>query len=151
MDEAGEPLSRDAGVRRHASARQRFRPARPVLDVLTDDLGRYRIFGLEAGTYLVGADGRGGVTFFEPTGGRAFSSVTVQQELEPFITTFHPSARSDSEGQRIRLAAQDVTGIDITLQRARRLQLSGILLDSRGARSIDQPHAGAQTWTRRVR
>ena len=36
------------------------------MSMLTDDLGRYRIFGLEAGTYLVGADGRGGVTFFEP-------------------------------------------------------------------------------------
>ena len=133
LDEAGEPLSRmpvfAARLMPGSGSAERV----ASLATLTDDLGRYRIFGLEAGTYLVGADGRGGVMFFEPVGGRAFTSVTVQQEPEPFITTFHPSARTDSEGQQIRLAAQDVTGIDITLQRARRLQLSGILLDSQGA------------------
>jgi hypothetical protein len=65
--------------------------------------------------------------------GAGFTSTSIQRDPEPFILTFHPSARSDYEAQRIRLTAQDVTGIDIALQRLRRLKLSGIVLDSQGA------------------
>ena len=131
-DEAGEPLSRMPVFAARLTPGSDAAVRVTSVSSLTDDLGRYRIYGLEAGTYLVAADGRGGVTFVEPFEGRAFTSLTVQQELEPFIMTFHPSSLTESGGQRVRLAAQDVTGIDITLQRARRLQLSGILLDSQG-------------------
>ena len=131
-DEAGEPLSRMPVFAARLTPGSDAAVRVTSVSSLTDDLGRYRIYGLEAGTYVVAAEGRGGVTFVEPFEGRAFTSLTVQQELEPFIMTFHPSSLTESGGQRVRLAAQDVTGIDITLQRARRLQLSGILLDSQG-------------------
>jgi hypothetical protein len=133
VDEAGEPLSRtqvfaarimpgsDAAVRMSSGS------------VLTDDLGRYRIYGLEPGTYVVAVDGRGGLVFVESIEARAFTSVTVSRDSEPFLTTFHPSSPNESGAQRIRLTAQDVTGIDIRLLRARRLQVSGIVLDSQGA------------------
>ena len=132
FDEAGEALSRIPVFA--ARLMPGSDSAERVLSVaaVTDDLGRYRIYGLEAGTYLVFSEGRGGVLFFEPLGGRGMSSLTVQQDPEPFVMTLHPSAVTEAEGQRIRLSAQDVTGIDITLRRARRLLLSGILLDSQG-------------------
>ena len=134
LDDAGEPLSRmmvfAARLVRGSDSAERVL----TMPLLTDDLGRYRIFGLEAGTYVVGADGRGGLPFAEPLEvGRIPSAMTALRETEPFITTFHPSALIESESQRIRLSAQDVTGIDIVLRRARRLQLSGVLLDSLGA------------------
>ena len=54
LDEAGEPLSRmpvfAARLMPGSSSAERV----PSLAPSTDDLGRYRIFGLEAGTYLVG-------------------------------------------------------------------------------------------------
>jgi hypothetical protein len=134
LDDTGEPLSRMAVFA--ARLRPGSDAAERVLTVssLTDDLGRYRIFGLEAGTYVMAADWRGGVPFVEPPGGGgAVSSIAAQREPEPFTTTFHPSALTESESQRIRLSAQDLTGIDIVLRRARRLQLSGVLLDSQGA------------------
>ena len=132
FDEAGEPLSRIPVFA--ARLMPGSDSAERVLSVagLTDDLGRYRLYGLEAGTYLVFSEGRGGVMFTEPLGGRGMSSLTIQQEKEPFVLTLHPSAVTETEGQRIRLSGQDATGIDITLRRARRLQLSGTLLDSQG-------------------
>ena len=133
FDEAGEPLSRMPVFAARLMPGSDTAVRMPSVSALTDDLGRYRMFGLEPGTYLVAADGRGGVVFVEQIEGRAFNSVTVQRELEPFITTFHPSAPTEPAAQRIRLTAQDAIGIDISVQRARRLQLSGIVLDSQGA------------------
>ena len=132
LDEAGEPLSRLLVFAARLMPGSDTAVRIPSMSMTTDDLGRYRIYGLEPGTYLVAADARGGVTFIEPIDSRGFSSLTVQRESEPFTTTFHPSALTESGAQRVRLAAQDVTGIDITLLRARRLQLSGIVLDSQG-------------------
>ena len=104
----------------------------PSLTTLTDDLGQVSDLR-PRGRHLSRRGGRAWRRDLLRTGGvPGFSSLTVQREPEPFIMTFHPSARTDSEGQPIRLASQDVTGIDITLQRARRLQVSGILLDSQG-------------------
>jgi hypothetical protein len=134
LDDAGEPVSRMAVFA------ARFMPGSDSVErvlvppSVTDDLGRFRIFGLEAGTYVIGTDGRGGVMFVQPVeGGGRVTSMTVQREAEPFITTFHPSTLTESESQRIRLSSQDVTGVDIMLRRARRLQLSGVLIDSQGA------------------
>jgi hypothetical protein len=133
VDEAGEPLSRiPVYAARHMPGSDSAERLSSIA-ALTDDLGRYRLYGLEAGVYLVFSEGRGGVVFMEPLGGRGMSSLTVQQDREPFVLTLYPSALTEAEGQRIRLSSQDVTGIDITLRRARRLQLSGTLLDSQGA------------------
>jgi hypothetical protein len=132
FDEGGDPLSRipvfAARLLPGSDSAERV----SSVAGLTDDLGRYRLYGLEAGTYLVFSEGRAGVMFFEPLAGRGMSSLTIQQEREPFVLTLHPSALTEAEGQRVRLSGQDVTGIDITLRRARRLQLSGTLLDSQG-------------------
>ena len=71
LDEAGEPLSRMPVFAARLMPGSDTAVRMPTSSMLTDDLGRYRIFGLEPGTYLVGADGRGGVTFVESIDGAA--------------------------------------------------------------------------------
>ena len=153
LDEAGEPLSRMPvfAARLMPGSDTALRLAE-VVRWLTDDLGRYRILR-PRGWHLSRRRGRAWRRDLRRIvdGARFSSGSQSSREPEPFIVTFHPSARTDSEGQRIRLAAQDVTGIDITLRRARRLQLSGILLDSQGAPASTNGAAGGQTWTRHVR
>jgi ADP-ribose pyrophosphatase YjhB (NUDIX family) len=89
---------------------------------LTDDLGRYRIYGLEPGEYIVAADGLHFVT-----------GTVARGAPLAFATTFHPSVATDSAAQRIRLTAgRDASGIDILVARSSLVDVSGTVLDSRG-------------------
>ena len=133
FDENGEPLSRTQVFAARIIPGSDTAVRVPSGSQPTDDLGRYRLYGLEPGTYVVAVDVRGGMIIIEPIDNRALTWTAGPPEPEPFTLTFHPSALADSGAQRIRLTAQDVTGIDIRLLRARRLQLSGIVLDSQGA------------------
>ena len=131
-DASGEPLARislfAARVMLGSSSPQRaFHPP-----ALTDDLGRYRIYGLEPGTYVVGATGQRLMPFSDTSQFMIYSAAVSQWEPVPFITTFHPSALAEGSAQRIALGMQDVTGIDITLLRTRRFKVSGVVVDSQG-------------------
>ena len=97
---------------------------------MTDDLGRYRVYGLEPGTYIVGADGH--VFPILAVSGTVHSVSSGLHGLEPFVTTYYPSAITDAAAQQIRVGGQDVGGIDIMLRRATRFELSGTILDSQG-------------------
>ena len=131
MDEAGEPLSRmtvlAARVMAGSDGAQRIghEPA------TTDDLGRYRIYGLEPGEYVVAVEGRSvPVARAAQPGMRA--SLT-EEELLAFLTTFHPSTLVESSAQRIQLVpGRDAVGVDIAAVRARRFRLAGVVLDSQG-------------------
>ena len=128
LDDSGEPLSR---VSVFVS---RVTPGSGTIERTgggfnqTDDLGRYRVFGLEPGDYVVGAEWRG-------TGGPAPEVV----ETEGFVTTFHPSAANDRDAARIRVrGASDLDGVDIVLIPSRTFTITGTVLDSQG-----RPNAGA--------
>jgi hypothetical protein len=131
VDETGEPLSRVVIFAGRYALGSDVSQRVGGFGIQTDDLGRYRLYGLEPGTYVVAADGRSGVAFYE-SGERRFSASIVQRESEQFALTFHPSTVDESAAQRVRLSTQDVTGIDVTLLRSRPLQISGTVLDSRG-------------------
>jgi hypothetical protein len=132
LDDAGEPLSRISvfAMRLHATGDPAQRV--PHAPAVTDDLGRYRLYGLEPGTYLVGADGQFVVPQWQQSDGRIHAVSLAPRETEPFVTTFHPSALTDAAAQPVRVGSQDATGVDIVLQRARRFRVSGILADSQG-------------------
>jgi protocatechuate 3,4-dioxygenase beta subunit len=131
MDEAGEPLSRMSVLAARVMAgsdgvqRVGHEPA------TTDDLGRYRIYGLEPGEYVVAVEGRS-----VPVAGRQRPGVRpslTEQELMAFLTTFHPSTLVESSAQRIQLVpGRDAVSIDIAAVRARRVRVSGVVLDSQG-------------------
>jgi protocatechuate 3,4-dioxygenase beta subunit len=97
----------------------------------TDDLGRYRIYGLEPGEYVVAVEGRSvPVARAQQPGARVALS---EQELMAFLTTFHPSTLVEASAQRIYLTpGRDAVGVDISAVRARRFRVSGVVLDSQG-------------------
>ena len=122
VDDMGEPLSR---VMVYASRRMpgsgQFQRTGGGM-VQSDDWGRYRIYGLEPGEYVVAAEARG-------MGGPPIDDV----EPEAFTTTYHPAVLNDSDAERIRVrAGADAEGIDIQLQRTRAFRISGTVTDSRG-------------------
>jgi hypothetical protein len=121
LDEAGEPVARAsvnaARVVLGSSVPQRV----SALSAHTDDLGRFRIYGLEPGTYVVVAEGM-----------RVHGS-SVEGDALGFLTTYHPASPTDAAAQRVRvLPSQDVSGIDIQLVRSRRYSVTGALLGSDG-------------------
>jgi hypothetical protein len=134
VDDAGEPLSRIsvfvARLYAGSESAQRVSHAPAV----TDDLGRYRIYGLEPGSYVVAADGQFSAPHFEfAADGKVYAASLAPRDAEPFITTFHPSVVSDEAAQPVRVGLQDAAGIDIILQRAHRYRVSGTVMDSQGA------------------
>ena len=65
--------------------------------------------------------------------GPGFVCRSPSSELMAFLTTFHPSTLDESSAQRIQLTpGRDAVSIDIAAVRARRLRVSGLVLDSHG-------------------
>jgi hypothetical protein len=129
VDEAGEPLSRIPVFAARLFAGSELAQRISELSVSTDDLGRYRVYGLEPGTYIVGADGH---VLPALTGGGG-PVPSGPRESDSFVTTYYPSAITDTAAQPVRVGGQDVSGIDVMLRRATRFELSGTILDSQGA------------------
>lgn len=117
VDVDGEPAARVHVVTRpvDGNANGRRGPGRE-----TDDLGRFRIFGLPPGRYTVCSE-------FISTG-----SMHTRSELEQPVTTCYPSAGSSVEGRPVEVKSADVDGIEIRLLRTRTFTIRGIVLDSNG-------------------
>ena len=133
IDENGEPLSMMPVVaaRIMAGSDEPQRVRHPP--VFTDDLGHYRIYGLEPGEYIVATEGWHIVTTTTFVRDPKTASVTRPAGRLGFAATFHPSVTSDSAAQRIRLTAgRDASAIDILVARAHLVDVSGTVLDSRG-------------------
>ena len=93
----------------------------------TDDQGRFRLYGLEPGEYVVGAETRG-------SGGPQ-----VEGETEGFAATYYPSALSEREAARIRVPASGDSGdVDIQLVRTRTFRITGTVMNSRG-QTVENP------------
>jgi protocatechuate 3,4-dioxygenase beta subunit len=116
VDVDGEPAARVRIVARPIGASGGGRGP----DRETDDLGRFRIFGLLPGRYAVCSE------FF------ATGSMQVRSALEQPVTTCYPSAPSSVEGRPVEVKSADVDGIEIRLLRTRTFTVSGTVLDSNG-------------------
>ncbi len=87
----------------------------------TDDLGRFRLFGLDPGEYVVAAEAR------------SMGGQPVEGPSEGFVTTYFPSALTDREASRVRVAATSDSGdVEIMLVRTRTFRITGTIIDSRG-------------------
>jgi hypothetical protein len=126
VDEHGTPSSLVSVTVRESLAADRSRAPvgfPPSLTARTDDTGSFRIFGLQAGDYIVVAQAPA-----IPTG---LLGGLPRSTLYP--PTYYPAAFSAAEAARIRLRPGDEHGpIDIVLQRSRLLTIRGVLLDSNG-------------------
>jgi hypothetical protein len=97
--------------------------------VMTDDLGRYRLYGLLPGEYLVLATAANR----DPVDGDA-------EELPGFVSTYYPGTADYATAQRVRVTdAREVSGIDFRLARGRKYSISGNVTDSGG-----RPLVGAE-------
>lgn len=121
IDEFGDPMARMAVYPARAlPSGAGF--SRAGSGASTDDLGRFRIYGLEPGEYIVAVDARIG-------GG----GPPVEGESEGFATTFYPSALSEREAGRVRVPAGGDSGeIHIQLVRTRTFKITGVVMDSEG-------------------
>ena len=133
LDESGEPLTRISVFAARIMAGSDVAQRAAHAPATTDDLGRYRIYGLEPGEYVVAADAAGAGVVVNWHDSRSFSASFTERDPATFATTFYPSSLTDGAAQRIRLgAAADVMAIDIALVRTRRVELAGMVLDSQG-------------------
>lgn len=119
VDEWGEPLS---GLRVEATP-LRGGGSRPQSWLhQTDDRGRMRIFGLEAGQYTVCV----------PIEGPAASGPPAQgSRRESLLTTCYPSG-TEAEAEPVRVERSDVGELEIRMRRGRTFTLSGRVLDASG-------------------
>lgn len=94
----------------------------------TNDLGAYRIFGLEPGTYYVSAFSKVASTMPMMQEG-----VMVIRADPTASSAFYPSGRQESEAQPIRLGAgEDRLGVDITLIQFPLSRVTGRVITSAG-------------------
>lgn len=119
FDELGDPLQ---GVSvqllqvRYQNGRRRLVPAGGAARV-TDDLGRFRTYGLAPGRYIVSA-----------------AAGDIQSaELPGYARSYFPGTPVASEAQFVSMGpSQEVTAIDFSMARARTVLIAGKLLNAAG-------------------
>ena len=107
----------------------------PATDVNSDDRGDYRLFGLPPGRFRVCAAPQG---FAEE-----------MSEAHRFVHTCHPAAIAAGDAADIVLTTNDVSGMDIRVQRGGAFKISGSVTDAAGA-VADNPHVAAFPIDRRA-
>jgi protocatechuate 3,4-dioxygenase beta subunit len=118
-DELGEPLQ---GVNvqllhiRYEAGRRRLVPAEGHAPV-TDDLGRYRLYALPPGQYIVSA---------------AIGDV-ASGDLPGYTRSYYPGTSDMANAQFVSVGvSQDVVGIDFSLSRAKTARVTGKMLNAAG-------------------
>jgi hypothetical protein len=130
-DQDGEPLARAAvNLHRLVFDDGLRRVTRVGGDVLTDDLGQYRITGLNPGKYYVRA---------EPEHSAALDGVNrsakSDQPPEMLIAALYPSVQDPAAARSVDVTpGARVTGVDITLPRSVTQRVTGHVTVGAGAR-----------------
>ena len=90
----------------------------------TNDLGQYRLFGLEPGQYLVSA-------------GRQNASGTTDAGDAVYVPTFYPGTADPEQAGTVRLQPGDeVSGIDISLQKVHAVSVRGRVTSADPSQSL---------------
>lgn len=135
LDESGEPVG---GVRvqamrpRIADGQRRLQPV-GVIDT-TDDMGAFRVFGLEPGDYYVAA------MISTPTPDDArMSAVTgpIRGDIKATVPVFFPGAPAIDQAQVVTLTLGAEARADMFLSALRAARVAGVVLDSAGAPAPD--------------
>jgi hypothetical protein len=125
-DENGDPLAR-VQVYTLSFPPGWSRPQRTGSGGFTDDLGQFRLFGLQSGEYLAVADPRGNLY-----GGPGGPPMTEEDRLG-FVPTYYPGTLDEGSAQRLRVrAGAETPPVEIRVIQARLFRVAGALLDSQG-------------------
>jgi hypothetical protein len=98
----------------------------------TDDLGAYRIYGLDPGRYRVCASVRE-------------ISDSVAPDGSTLVKTCYPAAVQEALAGDVTLTSQDASGIDIRVQRVGSYSVSGLVSDAAG-RPVDNAEIRAMPF-----
>ena len=118
-DELGDPLAGVPIVAATAGANQRIGPRGPY-QIVSDDRGAFRLFGMAPGRYVVCANPQGIIS----RGG--------DESGERYMKTCAPSAASEAEGQVVELSTGDFGEVEIRMARGRAYKITGSAMDSQG-------------------
>jgi len=127
LDSDGEPLS---GVQMTAS-RYRYQSGRRVLvgsgNATTNDMGEYRIFGLEPARYYISATYRPAIS----RSARDHSGNPKRDEI--YLTTYFPGTTELERASSVEARSTSATlGIDIYLSRTPTVTVSGQIINQTG-------------------
>jgi hypothetical protein len=130
VDENGEPVE-NANVRveqvRWSAGRRRLENVAGIAARQTDDFGRYRIFGLLPGAYVVSAVVGQPVAGYEPN------------DLPGYVKTYYPGSFAVSDAQSVDVATgQDTLNVEFAIVRGQAASVSGRVVTAAG-----RPFAGA--------
>lgn len=128
LDEDGEPLPEQASV----GVMRQDRGARHMMfsGQMTNEIGDYRIAGLSPGRYYVIAHSGSG-------GGHSQSRKDSPEDA--LVPTFYPGALDAASAVPIEVrAGQEVTGINVTLRKARVYRVEGRIAGLAPARSANR-------------
>jgi hypothetical protein len=119
VDENGDPV----GNIRVGALRADSRGVDSYQSQNSDEFGRYRLFHLTPGEYVI---------VVTPSSGGDFLPLGRGQSLG-FVETYYPGTYSRAEARRVRVrAGQETAAGDFQITRARMLNVKGIVLDSHG-------------------
>jgi len=135
-DELGEPV---AGVRMQAM-RYRYLPGgeRQLVsaniggsfNMVTNDLGEFRVFGLMPGSYVVSANPDDGGMM--SIGGGVMPGNLSAGDAEGFATTYYPGTLNPEQAESITVGIADVANVSFALSTARLTRINGMVRNSQG-------------------
>lgn len=93
----------------------------------TDDLGQFRLFGLQPGDHVVVADAmRFG---YAPPN----NAVETEEDRIGFVTTYYPGTPDEGGAQRVRVRlGSETSGLEFRLAQGRLYRITGSIVDSQG-------------------
>jgi hypothetical protein len=133
LDEDGEPARNVGVVAAIRSTRRGKTSTESARWVTTNDIGEYRLFDLEPGSYFVSASLK---TEFGTTIGKIMVDSSIVNSVGGYIPTYYPSASEISRASPVEVKAGDeIPGVDIILLRQRSYRVQGQVINS----VIDHP------------
>jgi hypothetical protein len=137
VDDGGDPIE-GASVRvmlvRYESERRRLVDVSGVRPRPTDDLGQYRIYGLQPGEYIVSAAvGQMFPTMPTNLGPLFVIPADAVTDLSGYATTYVPGTPNARDAQRVAVdLSQEVLGLDFALARVPMARVAGTVFDTAG-------------------
>jgi protocatechuate 3,4-dioxygenase beta subunit len=133
LDDNGDPVAQaQVQAHRYGYAPDGQRRLTTSKGTITDDLGQFRLFGLDSGDYAVSASVSTNPSLADTAGD--LPAVTT----EPLATTYYPGTTNPYEAQVVPLKIGEETSVQIQLLTSRVGRITGVVVNSEG-----KPLAGA--------